>query len=39
MGVCGNLIGREKTIEIKIKDLSKRMTSYYCFQKKNRKYI
>ena len=34
MGVCGNLIGREKTIEIKIKNLSKRMTSYYCFQKK-----
>ena len=34
MGVCGNILGREKTIEIKIKKLSKRMTSYYCLQKK-----
>ena len=34
MGIFMNLTGNEENIEIKINTLAKRMTSYYCLQKK-----
>ena len=34
MGIVCSLVGKNRTIEIKINILSKRMTSYYCLQKK-----
>ena len=34
MGIVCSLVGKNRTIEIKINILSKIMTRYYCLQKK-----